>query len=150
MQKSQPFYLTITLLCLLSLSACVVAEKRPNGYMAKFARFDKVVEGESSKNEVLNLLGSPSSKSTYGDETWYYISTHHADGAFVKRDLVDQQIVAVTFDKNDVVTHVGLSDRDDSRAVVFVDEKTPTEGRSVTVIQQLLGNLGKFNPASGR
>ena len=36
--------------------------------------------------------------------------------------------------------------QEDGRTIAYVDRTTPTEGNELTLIQQLLGNLGRFNP----
>ena len=51
----------------------------------------------------------------------------------------------VRFDKKGVVQQVERLDKQDGRDVQVVDRKTPTRGKELTVLEQLLGNVGKFS-----
>lgn len=113
------------------------------------AAFDRIIPGTSTNKDVLELLGSPSSYSSFGEETWYYISTRREYLAFLKPEVIDQGAVAVTFDPNGTVTAVKQFTKEDQGDIAVSTDKTPTEGNSITIWQQLLGNLGRFNTAGG-
>jgi outer membrane protein assembly factor BamE (lipoprotein component of BamABCDE complex) len=102
--------------------------------------------GVDDKNRVAELLGTPSSISTFGDRTWYYISRRTETTAFFEPELMDQQVLAISFNDEGVVDNMRVYGQEDGRTVAYVDRVTPTEGTEMTLIQQLLGNLGKFNP----
>jgi len=57
--------------------------------------------------------------------------------------------VAIHFDPSGVVEDVKVYGPDDARQVKLVDRTTPTAGKEITVLQQLLGNVGRFNTAPG-
>ena len=103
--------------------------------------------GVDDKNRVAELLGTPSSISTFDDRTWYYISRRTETTAFFDPDLVDQQVLAISFDDQGIVDNMRVIGQEDGRTIAYVDRVTPTEGNELTIIQQLLGNLGKFNPS---
>ena len=113
------------------------------------AEFDKVLVGTSTNKDVLELLGSPSSYSTFGDETWYYISSRKESLAFFKPKIVDQGAVSIVFDKQGVVRAVHKFTDKDREDIAISTEKTPTEGNHITIWQQLLGYLGRFNTEGG-
>ena len=102
------------------------------------------VEPGLSQDDVQDMLGSPSSKATFGEETWYYIATRIETLAFYEPVVLEQQVVAVAFDKDGTVESVRRYGLDDARAIELVDRTTPTGGRRLTLLQQLLGNLGRF------
>ena len=52
------------------------------------------------------------------------------------------QSVAVEFDADDVVASVNVYGLEDGRIVDLQTRTTPTQGRQLTIMQQLLGNLG--------
>jgi outer membrane protein assembly factor BamE (lipoprotein component of BamABCDE complex) len=100
--------------------------------------------GQSTKDEVQQLLGTPSTIATFSESTWYYISKRTETVAFFDPDVVDQQVLIVRFDDSDVVEQVALLGMDDSVEVDMVDRETPTYGQRFTILQQLLGNIGRF------
>lgn len=110
---------------------------------------DQVVQinpGVDDKNRVAELIGTPSTISTFDDRTWYYISKRTETIGFLDPDVTDQQVLAITFSEEGVVDSMRIYGQEDGRTVAYVDRITPTEGKDLTVIQQLFGNLGRFNP----
>jgi len=109
---------------------------------------DKLAEvqtGVSTKDDVTRLLGTPSSTGTFDEKTWYYISKRTEQFAFLTPELLDQQVVAITFDENGTVTDVKRHGMDDRREVTPVARTTPAAGKELSFIEQLIGNVGKFN-----
>ncbi len=104
----------------------------------------EIIPGEASRDDVADLLGSPSSAATFGDETWYYIATRVETVAFNEPEVIDQQVVAIKFGEDGLVTAIDTYGLDDARAVEIVERVTPTSGREITILQQLLGNVGRF------
>ncbi len=140
--------LSISLAMVALLTACV-AQREDRGYTRSQVDFSRIIPGTTTSKDVLELLGSPSSYSSYGDETWYYISAHKETTAFFKPKIVDQGATAVIFDNKGVVKRVDEYTDAAKRDVAISTDKTPTEGNRITIWQQLLGNLGKFNTAGG-
>jgi len=106
-----------------------------------------VQPGEFDRQQVAELLGTPSSVGTFDDKTWYYIGARTETTAFFDPDIVDQQILAVQFDDNGIVQHMKLYGVEDGRIVTPIEEITPTHGRKLTILQQIFGNLGRFTEA---
>ena len=112
---------------------------------------DQVVQinpGVDDKTRVSQLLGSPSTTSPFGGATWYYVSKKTQAIAFLSPKVLDQEVLAVSFDEQDIVKDLKLYGLEDGRLVQMVDRVTPTQGNSLTILQQLLGNLGRFNSAN--
>jgi outer membrane protein assembly factor BamE (lipoprotein component of BamABCDE complex) len=104
--------------------------------------------GIDDKNRVAELIGTPSTISTFNDKTWYYISKRTETTAFFDPDVVDQEVLAIQFDDSGIVQNMRVYGQEDGRQIAYVDRVTPTEGNELTIIQQLLGNLGRFNPSN--
>ena len=105
----------------------------------------EVRSGVHGRDDVAGLLGSPSAASTFKDNTWYYIGQRVEQGvSFLRPDVVEQKIVEVTFDDTGIVESMKTYDLADARDVDPVGRETPTEGRDLTLLQQLFGNIGRF------
>lgn len=139
----------LALLALVPAVSGCIAQREEKGYVRTTADFDKILPGMSTNKDVLEILGSPSSYSSYGDETWYYISSRRETKAFLKPKIIDQSATAIVFDKEGKVKRVDQYADKDRKEVAVAKEVTPTEGNQITVWQQLLGNLGKFNTEGG-
>src|SRR6202048_4324223 len=112
---------------------------------------DKLAEihaGSTTKDEVAKILGTPSSVSVFNnDKSWYYISRRTSQTAFFEPDVLDQQVYVVNFDDQGVVKTVDHKGVQDARAIDPVPRATPAPGRELTFLEQLIGNVGKFNNA---
>lgn len=111
----------------------------------------KLVEvGTSTEAQVGALLGSPSTISTFPDwgTTYYYISSETETIAFLAPELIDQQVLAISFDKDSKVKEIKRYGLKDGKQIAFVDRETPTRGKELTFLEQLFGNLGRFNSST--
>lgn len=103
----------------------------------------------STDYDVLNILGTPSSKAVFDDKTWYYVGLKTEKESFFDEKVTQRRVVQVTFDDSNFVKSVTELD-DEPIDIPIADRVTPTSGNEVTVLQQVLGNIGKFNPQQER
>jgi outer membrane protein assembly factor BamE (lipoprotein component of BamABCDE complex) len=113
---------------------------------------DKLAEihaGSTTKDEVAKILGTPSSVSVFNnDKSWYYISRRTSQTAFFDPNVLDQQVYVVNFDDQGVVKAVDHKLLEDGKEITPVARATPAPGRELSFLEQLIGNLGKFNGSS--
>lgn len=98
-----------------------------------------------TKPDVLALLGSPSETATFGDDSWYYISSRIVTVAVFAPKEIERGVVVITFNREGEVQGVRQLDLDDGKQVAINGTTTPTAGREMGVIEQLVGNVGRFN-----
>ena len=135
----------IAFIAALALGACAptVAQR---GNVPDPEKLEQVKPGDT-KDKVVQMIGSPSTIGTFSDKKWYYISRKTEKVAFWDPKTIDQQVVEVVFDEQDKVQEVKRLNLADAYDVDPVGRTTPTAGKSITVMDQLLGNIGKFNKA---
>lgn len=144
MQVSKKFFLVLGAgTTLLALPACspVMAQR---GNMLEDYQLAAVKPMESTRSDVLRNFGSPTTKSTFDENVWYYIGQETAKKGILDPKVVKERIFLVAFNEEGVVETVQEIDRERMN-VPYVREKTPTHGNETTFMQQFLGNLGKFN-----
>ncbi|WP_037493277.1 outer membrane protein assembly factor BamE [Sneathiella glossodoripedis] len=135
-----------TSLAALSLVACdPVREER--GYRLDPEQIALVETGVSSKDDVIEKMGSPTSISTFPDagEAWYYIGKKTEHIAFLEKDIIEQNVIVIHFDQNEVVKEIKKYDKDDRREIEVVERTTPTGGNKLGFFEQIFGNFGRFN-----
>ena len=110
--------------------------------------FARVQPGISSRADVVAALGTPSSVATFDDDVWYYLSNREQTIAFLAPESIERQVVTIRFDDQGVVSSIEKFGLERSREVDVVSRETPSFGQSPSVIQQMLGNLGRFNKES--
>lgn len=114
-----------------------------HGYIEKPEEEAKITPG-TSKIEVIQLLGTPSTVSNFGPERWYYISKKTESIAFFDPKLLDQKVFYIEFN-GDSVAGTGKLNKAAAKELNYASEKTATEGTKLNVMEQLIGNLGRFN-----
>jgi len=127
----------------LALSACA-PRVTVRGNLPRDAELSKVEIGSHNRKQVARILGTPSTRGTFDGNVWYYISRKTEKTAFFEAEIVDQQVIAVYFNDKNVVQAIHRYNKDDKRQVEIVERTTPTAGRKYSIIDQLLGNLGRF------
>jgi outer membrane protein assembly factor BamE (lipoprotein component of BamABCDE complex) len=101
--------------------------------------------GVTTRTQISQLLGSPSSVGTFNDRTWYYIGRKTETVAFLSPEVTEQQVLVVKFDESGVVQDLEKRGMESARAVSMNDRETPTAGHSLGFFEQLFGNIGRFS-----
>ena len=133
---------------LLILPACE-GDIAIRGNMPDLAELTAVTPGSDSREDVLNLLGTPSSLSTFEQNKWYYIGQKVEQFAFFRPEVIDRQVLVVGFDDNGIVNQTELLSLDDAILIDPVDRVTTTEGVDFTLMEQFFGNFGRLPGAVG-
>ncbi len=105
--------------------------------------------GATGKADIVRLLGSPSTVATFEKEIWYYIGGKVKTVSFFEPELLERIVLTVHFDKRGVVTGINEKDASKNLKLSLVERETPTKGKELTVIQQLIGNVGRFGNPKG-
>lgn len=135
----------LLLVALLGLSACEY-QVNVRGNMPDPEEVVEVLPGISNRADVAEILGSPSTVSTFEDQIWYYIGQRTEQLAFFAPETVDRSVLVIEFDDGGVVEATRFYSVEDGKVIDHVSRKTPTHGIELTVVQQLIGNLGRFTP----
>ena len=126
----------------LALAACA-APQELRGNLPDPDSVAQVVPGKTSKADVTKLMGSPSNISTFDNNTWYYISRRSVRDALSEPVLVGQTVYVVQFDDSGLVKSFQQQDNNNTD-VAMIPRTTPASGKELSLIEQLLGNFGKF------
>jgi outer membrane protein assembly factor BamE (lipoprotein component of BamABCDE complex) len=137
-----------TLLCGVMLAGCTISEDQ-RGNLPDPDKLAEVHPGTTSKAQVVKILGSPSSASAFDDDVWYYISRKTKQVAFFSPTVLDQQVFIVDFDDKGIVKDVGHKTLADGAPISPAPGATPSPGRELSFMEQLIGNIGRFGGGSG-
>jgi outer membrane protein assembly factor BamE (lipoprotein component of BamABCDE complex) len=138
----------VALLLGLLSAGCTLSEDQ-RGNLPDPDKLAQVQPGSTTKEQVIRILGSPSSASTFDDNVWYYISRRVKQIAFFKPEVLDQQVYIFDFDDKGVVKDLGHKTLADSRPITPAPGATPAPGRELSFMEQLLGNVGRFGGSGG-
>ena len=136
-------YTKFLIITIFIISACSTIEEK-HGAELRPANVDKI-HADSTKDDVRDALGSPSTTSSFGNETWYYISNQTERRIFSENEMQQQSVLAISFSDFGFIDNVELYGLEDGRKFNFSDRITPTSGHDLTIMEQLLGNIGRFS-----
>lgn len=108
-------------------------------------RLKELVPGTSTQADVTALIGSPTAKASFDPNTWLYISEITHIRIARTPGVQDQAVVVLTFDSGGVLRKIDKVDQDESLPVTVVARTTPSPGTEASFLQQLFGNIGRFN-----
>jgi outer membrane protein assembly factor BamE (lipoprotein component of BamABCDE complex) len=129
-----------------SLPGCMMGDEIQHGYVINERAIAQVRPGMGPE-EVLQTLGTPSTVSTVGNKSWYYISQISRRRVyFLGERIQEQRVSAVYFDKNFKVERVALYGIEDGKVFDFITRKTPSGGADQNFVSQLFRGLGTFIP----
>src|SRR5271166_1388619 len=105
------------------------------GYILDEKLLDQVKVG-SSAEQVLVVLGTPSTTSTVGGDAWYYISQKvHKSFAFSAPKITDQRVLAIYFTKDKKVDRIANYGLEDGQVFDFISRTTPTGGTEQSFVK---------------
>lgn len=137
------------LILVAALAAGCADQVSTHGHILRAATVEDVRPGVATRRDVQAALGTPSTVAPFDSNVWYYISQVRVRQAFFKPETAQQQVLVVHFDGDNIVDRVGVLAEDDSREVTLVARETPTAGHELSLLEQLLGNVGRFNDLPG-
>jgi len=134
-------------LCL-SMTACswILPPPQTRGNKVDPDQLKELVPGTSTKADVTSLIGSPTQKATFDENSWLYITEVTRPRVGRTLGVLDQDVVVLTFDDRGVLTGVKKYTQDDAIPVSVASRTTPSPGTEASFMQQLIGNIGRYNP----
>lgn len=127
----------------LILASCGSFEQTfQRGYVVPDGALEQIPVG-SSQEQVLIVLGTPSTVATVSGEAFYYISQRaQKAAAFMPQKVVDQRVIAVYFDKERRVQRLADYGMKDGKIFDFVSRTTPTGGQELSYLTYLFKIIG--------
>lgn len=114
-----------------------------HGFIAD-SRVDQVKPG-MGVDAVLKTLGTPSTVSTVGNKTFYYISqVNRRRVQFMADTEIERRVFTVYFNQAFKVERVANYGLEDGQVFDFISRSTPTGGAEPSFLRNMLVGLGRF------
>lgn len=117
-----------------------------HGYAPSDSELANVVVGVDTRASVEETIGRPSSTGVLTESGWYYVSSQVRHFAYKSPEVVDRQLVAISFDKHGRVENIERFTLQDGRVITLNRRVTTSNIKGVSIVGQLLSNLGKGGP----
>jgi outer membrane protein assembly factor BamE (lipoprotein component of BamABCDE complex) len=147
LRRSLSLRLAVLALAVAPLCGCgfFAAHSQVRGNKVDPDELAELVPGVSTRADADAMLGTPTMHASFDDNTWLYIGEITRPVIAGTQHINSQEVVALTFDQNGVLRDIRTTGKKDSLPVVVVARETPSPGSSASFMQQLLGNVGRFN-----
>ncbi|CAL8980917.1 outer membrane protein assembly factor BamE [Rhodoplanes serenus] len=123
----------------LLLGGCIT-QTYQRGYIVPEGALEQIPLG-ASQEQVLIVLGTPSTVATVSGEVFYYISQRAEQTSFLPQKEVDRRVIAVYFDKSRKVERLANYGIKDGRIFDFVSRTTPTAGSELNYLSYMFKAL---------
>lgn len=100
--------------------------------------------GQHTRTDIQQLLGTPSTVATFEKEIWFYIGGRVMSKPFFDDVVLERKVLSIRFNKRGIVSKIHNLDATGIARIKFVERETPTKGKDLTILQQMLGNIGRF------
>lgn len=149
-RRQMSFRRTAAIACLvmgLPLAGCSFfqAQSTTRGDPIDSDALKQLTPGTTTTADATALLGSPTTHETFNDNAWVYISQITRPRVGRLPGVLEQRVVVLNFDQSGVLRKVNVYDKGDAKNVPMAPGTTPTPGTNVSILQQLFGNIGRFN-----
>jgi outer membrane protein assembly factor BamE (lipoprotein component of BamABCDE complex) len=122
------------------LSGCFFTESFQRGYVVPEGALEQIPLG-ASQEQVLIVMGTPSTVATLSGDVFYYISQRTERTAFLPQKEVDRRVVAIYFDKSRRVQRLADYGLRDGQVFDFISRTTPTSGTELNYLQFILRQI---------
>ena len=140
--------LALALTIAAGLSACAPTISQ-RGYFPDPTREQAISVGVDTKQTISDRLGTPTLKSAFDPDTWYYVQSTQEQVIWYEPWTIEEKIIQVNFDDDGRVASVKRYSQADMHKVDPVPEVTPTRGRELSFWEQMFGNIGRTLPGTG-
>lgn len=130
---------------ILGLTACV-ATYRNHGYVPSPEDLAEIVPGVDTRDSVSETVGPPSASGVLNESGYYYVASRVRYRGATAPQVMDRQLVAISFDNAGIVRNIERYSLQDGRAVPLERRITDSNLSNQGFIRQLIGNLGGFDP----
>ena len=116
-----------------------------NGNMPTEERISKLQKGQT-KDEVLDLLGTPSNIVSLNQNTWIYMSSEIKKVAFFKPEELNRDILTIKFNEYNQVASINRINKDQGHEVSVSEDETKTSGNQPGFFAKYFGGVDQFMP----
>ncbi len=138
-------YYKILLILLFILSSCQLQESAKNhGILFLENRSNKLVINKSNKNDVIDIIGEPHSKSLNSDDMWIYVERTLTKGKYHKlgrHNLKTNNVLVLNFDRYGILKEKKLFDKNDISKMSFSKNTTENELAKRSFVENFLQSI---------
>jgi outer membrane protein assembly factor BamE (lipoprotein component of BamABCDE complex) len=137
------FGTSMAVLCILALSACS-PQFRNHGYVPNDEDLALITVGVDTRASGEEAVGAPAMSGVITDTASYYVQSRVRRFAWQEPEVVERQVLAISYDSAGVVTNIERFGLEDGQVVPISRRITGTSGTNESIIRRLIGSIGGF------
>lgn len=128
------------------LSACA-PQYANHGYIPPADELDQIVVGVDTRASVEETIGTPATAGVVNESGFYYVRSRQRTIGALAPKVIEREVLAISFDSAGVVSNVERFGLERGQVVPLARRVTTSGVGNSGFLRQLLGNIGRFNPA---
>ena len=134
-------------LVMATLAACG-GQYRNHGYMPLAEEVDALIVGVDTRDSIIEVMGVPTTGGVLTEEAMYYVRSRVHHKGYVKPNEIQRDVLVLSFDKNQILRNVERFGIEKGKLIRLEHRVTEAPGGDRSVLQQIIGSIGGFNPNS--
>ncbi len=134
-------------LVMATLAACG-GQYRNHGYMPLAEDVDALIVGVETRDSIIEVMGVPTTGGVLTEEAMYYVRSRVHHKGYVKPNEIQRDVLVLSFDKNQILRNVERFGIEKGKLIRLEHRVTEAPGGDRSVLQQIIGSIGGFNPNS--
>lgn len=134
-------------LVMATLAACG-GQYRNHGYMPLAEDVDALIVGVDTRDSIIEVMGVPTTGGVLTEEAMYYVRSRVHHKGYVKPNEIQRDVLVFSFDKNQILRNVERFGIEKGKLIRLEHRVTEAPGGDRSVLQQIIGSIGGFNPNS--
>ncbi|WP_375552684.1 outer membrane protein assembly factor BamE [Rhodophyticola porphyridii] len=134
-------------LLVITVAAACSATFNNHGYVPPEEELAAILPGVDTRESVESSVGRPAASGVIRDEAWFYADYRVRNFAYRAPEIIERNIVAISFDDAGVVQNIERFGLEDGQVVPLSRRVTETSVQEITLLRQILQNFGRINVA---
>ena len=132
------------LLFLFTLNCTTNKVSKNHGFKLLEQRFDKIIINQTNKNDIMSIIGPPSTKSDFNENIWFYIERRKTNQSLIKlgiKKIEKNNILMVEFNDRGILKNKKLFDLNNMNDIKYVKSITYKEFQNNNFIYNIFTSL---------
>ena len=115
-----------------------------HGLISLQAKYDKIIINKTNKNDILKIIGPPSSISNFDKNKWFYIQTKKENQSLFKlgiKKIKKNNVLVVTFNSKGILEEKKILKKQDMNDIKYVKDTTEKDYKQSNTIYKILSSL---------
>lgn len=135
----------LAVICLVGLGACQ-SQYQNHGYVPPARDLDKLQVGVDTRATVDEEIGAPSASGLLSEGDYYYVRSRMREYGMRAPQVIDRQVVAISFNANDTIRNIESFGLKDGNVVPLTRRVTDSSVMGNGFLRQIFGNFGNIDP----